>query len=733
MGGPRLPWVVLGGIFLVASINHLVWLHVDTRPPSWDESIHIMGGINYQETWRQGDWLKTLKVSNYYPPLYEMSLGAWFFLRGASADAAGETALWWLALLMVGLMWIGIRQGDPWMGVWASALVVTAPMLLQQMRFPMLDLPLTATVTLLFAIWLSPANGVSRRWHWAFGIVGGVGFLTKWTFTIFWLPLFMLSFLRSRRRALESLGITALMAGPWYLLHLSELIKGAWVNAVGRAISEGDPRGFTYASLSYYGWGAIAQLGAVWWLALVISLTAVMVWVRRNQSLWVWWVVVPYLGFALIPNKDLRYTLPLVPAFALIVISALRAIPVVQYRAILLGIFMMWQLFAGAYASWGWAIPGLLPLYATGWHAYPLCLASPPRREDWAIPSILTALETRRKELGVEGRPLNLRVLPDHPYLNNVTLAYENTCLPFHAMISGTTNFPLTTDAVLVKTGDPGPAFTNAYRQDLMAPFVAKQAVRVGPFVLGRTFPLPDGSEARLFFLDPLPHAMSSEMLLRQIRSALLRGLAAYLRDLKGARLTLETSSREDVRRGRISSIRFSAAEALMGDFNHRPTGVRVVGLTLSLGGVTLDLPALLGQRKIVFLGIEVLRVEGLTITADDLSQVLVQGSHNIRDISVWFQNGLMTIRVRPPTWSRSIEIAARLHVDRGRQENLSLFWDHATMGWLSLPGWFLSTFIPFGNHLMNYTGFPASVRLGEWRLENGRIQVYPSRDQVIH
>src|SRR3989442_2591774 len=83
--------------------------------------------------------------------------------------------------------------------------------------------------------------------------------------------------------------------------------------AVTHAAEEGKPPTLSAVALAFYPTSLPVQLGV---LATVLLVTGIVVALMRRQGLVVVAFLAPLALFMLLRNKDLRYTLPLVPAAA---------------------------------------------------------------------------------------------------------------------------------------------------------------------------------------------------------------------------------------------------------------------------------------------------------------------------------------------------------------------------------------------------------------------------------
>src|SRR5262249_50781021 len=170
------------------------------------------------------------------------------------------------------------------------------------------------------------ADGLSRpAWCVALGFVLGLGMLTKPTFATYVLPamLWCLWSARGRpasRRRLAWLGVAVIIALglslPWYGPRLVGLPMQVLNRSFKNAMAEGQVETLTAAGLSFYPRVFLPQFGLVAGLLCLWGLWALRRAARARALLWLS-TLAPFVLYSLIQNKNLRYTLPILPAAAL--------------------------------------------------------------------------------------------------------------------------------------------------------------------------------------------------------------------------------------------------------------------------------------------------------------------------------------------------------------------------------------------------------------------------------
>src|SRR5262249_29177557 len=126
----------------------------------------------------------------------------------------------------------------------------------------------------------------------------------------------------SRTKALKNtllcLSIAAIIAGVWYAPHFYDVVQIYRINQAG-AITEHEAPVLSYFSnMAYINALASQQLQLPLFAVFLIGLAASAIWYRR-ESMPLYLCIAGGLGaFTIIANKDLRYTIPYLPAVALL-------------------------------------------------------------------------------------------------------------------------------------------------------------------------------------------------------------------------------------------------------------------------------------------------------------------------------------------------------------------------------------------------------------------------------
>ena len=418
-------------ILLAASLVYLcaaniIWIAIDTRPPFWDMANHASWALDVLRDFQQNGlaaFLSLPRISGNYPPLYYAITALFYSLLGTTIDTAQLANL--PAIILLGLATYGIARTvlDPTPAALAGILVNFFPFMLWISRETLLEYWLTALVAASIWVLLRTHDFSNPRWSLIFGIVCGLGLLTKWTFPLFVVPPALWAARRNWRNALMAAAAATVIASYWYLPQFPAL-RSAWELAASGGQSEGDPSSFSLEGWLFY---FRALEGYQLFLPLFLVFVAgLVVLVRKRRTLPPQWTTLAlflvggWLGLMLLPNKDPRYSAPLLPAAAVVIAAAFGGTKRQRTLRAALPAFLLFQ---HVVVSFG--IPSLPEriVLAKGpagpvpydWNLYTQTyfgLWGPPEDQDWQIEHVLEVVTADAVQ---RDHPVRLGLVPDLP------------------------------------------------------------------------------------------------------------------------------------------------------------------------------------------------------------------------------------------------------------------------------------------------------------------------------
>jgi 4-amino-4-deoxy-L-arabinose transferase-like glycosyltransferase len=459
---PHLDKLLLASILIVLSTSTILWTLRDRTPPAWDPSDHLRYSYDYYRPLAHGDFSGFARdfftTRHYYAPFVHLVSAGVFLVLGASRLTGIAVNLLSLAALLWAVAWISrhVYANSP-VAVESRDTSVQPPVLLSVlpgliasgyhfsawlMHDAFLDFPLTAAVTVSFALLIRADDFRVRSNALAFGLAAGIGMLVKQTFALFFvLPALyvVIRVLWTRdRRAILNLALASLVlilvAAIWYGPHLHDVIAIYRENQQA-AVNENEAPLFSFDSNFFY-IHALISMQMQLPLAVIFAAGLVYSMVRcRKQSLILYlWILSGIACFTLVANKDVRYTAPVLPAAALISVCWLREFKprastvqtatrkaVRALKAALVAAIAAWAFVSFWNAQWpraGWGTAIDTPRYrwmvfARNYYGFD----HRPLDNDWSVPEIVDTVSKRQTGPSVLGVVVNL------PYLNPSSVA----------------------------------------------------------------------------------------------------------------------------------------------------------------------------------------------------------------------------------------------------------------------------------------------------------------------
>jgi 4-amino-4-deoxy-L-arabinose transferase-like glycosyltransferase len=715
------PLLLVGLILFLSSVT-AVWVSIDRRPPQWDHANHLERALHCRNilTGPAGDrFVKVMEMSSFYPPLVPCAAGILYLFSPVTPLTSQAVMLIFLAGALVSLYLLGRSLFDPPTGFFAALIFGTAPFVVFSTTNFQLDLPLAAMV-IATILALGTTEGFSRRGSsWAAGVLLALGLLTKPPFVIYVLPVLGLTIWKmfrsgDRRRRLGNLGaallIPAALALPWYGPRLFALPMQVMNRSFKQAAESGYPDALTAFSLLFYPRTFLPQFGLL--AAFLFLLGA---WAlrhdRRARGVLLGSFFIPFVVFLFLQNKNLRYTLPLLPVAALIAAAGLRGLTPPWRRLFLAGCVIVSLLQVGAAAF------GTPPVPHWSIFHLPLVMTDPPNGAEWPHGRILALIVER-----AGGRPITVSVVPNDNFFSVSNFRYYavRDGLPLR-FTRAWEESPLGVDFAILKTGDQGPDFSTRKPDRIMERITAGDPPFERAFPVIGEFPLPDGSRGivRQRRLIPVGGVSAGEVA-KRFEAAVDRFLAPYSRDVEGLRVRLAYDP-PALLEGRVGRVDVEAGRALVGEFSRNRPSLRLSNIRLAMEGLVFNPHRLLAEGAIEPLDLGRLVVGRLEISEEDLRTFLATRK-NLRGLRLHLEDGAVSVVLRQP----GPDVAGRLTilspVPGGGPFRLEV--DHLTLGGLPLPRTLVDWIFRHYDPAPKLARLPLAVELGAVRVRPGQIEI---------
>ena len=495
--------ILLAGAFLHLTISNLVWIARDSLPPFWDMAHHQSGALRILYAFRESGVAALWDVPSLtgsYPPLYHSIVAAFYAIFGISIDSAQLANIPATAILMGSTYLIGRHLMSPMGAAVGAVLVAYYPLLIWLSRVTLIDYWLTALVALALWLLLETDGFQNRRMTLLFGVVSGIGMLTKWTFAAFLVPPALLFLRRRWRKALLSVAVAIPIASYWYLSRASVLVGFLQINTAG-GLAEGDPSRLSWQAVVWY----LRALGGYQlFLPLFVAFLIGLIWLYVNfDPKWtplVLCLVGAWLCLMTFQNKDPRYTVPLLPVVALITagwISSRRAwiVPLLalllfQHHLVSFGIRTLPEKVI--------IVRGVKQPLAYDWNLYTQTyfgLWGRPLWQDWKIAYVLDRVVAPNQQ-----DPVRVGMIPDIPRFDSAAFEFYILARQDRVVVRRLNDLDTAdiqnNDYILLSEGAQG-----------YPGLISSEADRITGYVLDHPeafeviewFPLPNGEIIRLY------------------------------------------------------------------------------------------------------------------------------------------------------------------------------------------------------------------------------------------
>ena len=702
---------IVAGAFAALAALATVWLAIDRTPPEWDHANHLERVVHCAADMARGDLRRIFERSTFYPPV--VPCAAALVYRLAPSDAIGSQAvvLAFLGLGMAAVYLLGRHVAGGTEGVVAAVIFGTAPFVVfSSLRFQ-LDLPLAALVPLTILVLLKTDGFTHGGWSLVAGGLLGLGMLTKPTFAAYVLAPLVLLAARTRRAgawinvALAVL-VGAVVSAPWYGPRLFGLLAQIASRSFKQAAEAGKPEPLTTSALLVYPTWFAPQFGI---LAVLLCAAGLVVALWRRQGLIVTALLAPFVLLQLLQNKDLRYTLPLLPIAAVLAGLGFGVVPPRGRRVarIILGVVCALQVVVTASAfPRGLTLP---------WVGVPLVVESAPRRGDWHHREILGLIS---RDSG--GRAATVSVVPNDNLFSVSNFRYyaARDGLPLE-FVRAWEGDPIGVEYMILKTGALGPSWTvekprrvgERLRDD---PHLA----RVYPILAD--FPLPDGStgsvRARRLTeaADATPAALS-----REVEAAVHEALADVARDVEG--LEVRVVHDDTILKGRVGRIEIRAASAVVGEFRRpKAARLRVHDVRVAFEDVLVNPFAVHTAGRLDPLDAGRVAIEQVTVREKDL-QAFLGELKEFRGASVKLEPGAAAFVITQP----GPDVAARIRLLPADDRPFTLVAEHVSVGGIPLPSTFVNWVV------RNYDPSPRLARRLPVPVRIGSVDVTPEAVRI--
>jgi hypothetical protein len=631
-------------VFLLNAWVLITWISTDTRPLAWDQAIHTEVAQDYQARIEKEGFFSILKPAYYnYPPLYHLTLSWVLDIPDDVANAGAIINIIYLGFLLLGLFLLGRVYLDPWPAVIAAFVLTCYPVFIEAFKYPLVDLPLTAWLTWAILALIKSDHFSKKGWSIIFGITFALGMLTKWTAFVYvsgplaWSTFYVIKTKRWKMWAL-SLGIFFLIIFPWYAINIIPMVDRLI------RVSTMDPAGHIeipkWLGWTWYGMALFRQMGLVLTLLFIPGLVAVY-WKPKLFPLFLWFITSLVL-FSFLHNKNIRYTMPVLPAVAILSLAWIPPFRKGTVVGIGVGTFIIFVLTH--------MVPIKTWAFYVGPFQIPVIEKVPPLKEDWKHKEIIQKITEVK---GMAGPISRVLTVTNAPVFHSTTLNATRRSMKvdnFAFRGPSESRWFEFAEFILYKTGYIGPEFTQGNVGKCAQVLATPPAWFKDVYKRVESWPMPDGSQAILLKADPTPQNISNAGFFNfeMDEMRLPRIVATHVK----VRAVPISSEQTDV--GHLKELRLEADKLVYKKFEFNDVEVRLIDLHVNL-------PLLLETQEIQLLKLGRLKPQA-TLDSEALLGYAARKAKWLKDPQIEFIGS--TVRIKGKAYGVPVELEADIIVD---------------------------------------------------------------------
>ena len=755
--------------------GNFIWMLLDIRPPSYDQGLHLFRTFNYWEALSSGSedwWQDMLNVEPFYPPFYHLSLIPLSLIFGFTLDTGVIGNSVYMVIMTLSIYGIGKILYTRNAGLIAAFLASSYPLIVSMSREYIISVMLTAMTTLAYYLFLKSENFENKKYSIWFSLIYAVGLMVKWTFFIYtlpailaglwglkiglkdrinqftyylgmiaallivpffiliigeqrWIPLileFLLIFALVKNFSKASLStqkvinlitlssISVLICFPWYAHNLINILIG-----MSKFAFPGYALKFDASSgIPIWGYYILAPIGQMGWPLLVIFITSFIFYIFKKDRfnlLLFCWIIFPLIVFTFVDNKGARYTMPALPAMALVTAVVMTQVKNISLRNFIYSIAGATTLVTIAYTGFA-SKPTFLPYLGKG---------NLPITQNWPINTILDdIIEEAKPE---RGEHIIVRTLANFAYFQRGAfrdfVAFRG--LPI-AMKGVKRNVGEMTDFFITRGGDFSRQSSNAINARNL---LIKDPALTKTFKLFRSYPLPDGNKGLLYKFDmepanSLPGVTDLELIGKRLEEAFTRYPIYGVK--KGLNMTVSltpTSNPQDIYYGRYKSIQIKADSVVSNK-------VLIENFELLFENVQINIYDLLLNGKFILFNLEKLTPRG-TIHFDDLKKLAELGMKGKGAIKVNGAKDSITIHAKYSLpQGQVVDAETKVNILFSPGERIRPSFEYLKVGPLDIPTLFIRRITNTKMLLTPTPGWPLTTNIQSLKISTRKIEINP-------
>ena len=500
--------------------------------------------------------------------------------------------------------------------------------------------------------------------------------------------------------------ISVLICFPWYAHNLINILIGLSKFAFSGADPEGGVGGW-----SYYFDIISMQMGDP--LLGIFAITLVFYFLKKDQINWlvISWAILPIIVMTFVDNKDIRYTMPTLPAMALITSVGLFHVNSMNLRKLSILITGGTAFVTFLYAGFFYPLDFLPNL---GRSNYPIT-------KQWPINSILDDIVEEGNPK--DGKHLTVRTLANYPYFQRGAFRDFAAFRQLPITMKGVKrNVGEMTNFFITKSGDFSRQSLNAiqHRNRLL-----KDPALTKTFKLFRSYPLPDGTKGLVYKFDMEPALdLPGVTNLSLIEKRLIQAFENYpIYGFKnGVNMNIiisPTDEPDDLFYGKYKSIHIKASSVISNK-------VKINEFELLFENVQINIYDLLLNGRFILFNLEKLTPRG-TIDFDDLEKSAAEAMKGKGEVQVTGSKNSLTIHAKYALSKDQIfegETKVNIFMDPGKK--IWSVFEYFRLGSLDIPTLFIRRISNAKINLDPTHGWPLITNIKTLKISSRKFEINP-------
>lgn len=320
---------LLAGLLVLHFFVNLFWQILNNAPVPWDSANHTYISISILENVKNFDLLQILHSSNYYPILVHFLTALMMLFTGVDIKLIQFSATIHLILtLMIIFIYIRNLTNNDRVAFFTTAIFSFFPVTYNWSHFLMLDIPSVGFLFLALYFFQKSYFLKNKRFSLVFFISAGLLAMTKWTALLYLaVPagLFLFNFFKENfkfqriKNSLYGIGTFGLIILPWYLINFKEFFFRAKIYAAGDPSANPQIILSVENFLEYYKIFLYSQVTPLPAMIFIICLTAFLFLKIKHKWFIFMMILINYLLFSLIRDKDARFTMHILVFISLVI------------------------------------------------------------------------------------------------------------------------------------------------------------------------------------------------------------------------------------------------------------------------------------------------------------------------------------------------------------------------------------------------------------------------------